>query len=116
MSTALGKLSFYLNDGDNERPNTFVKRIIDFNSVEGMTISGISTLWRERLVDFHHRILFSFFPHLNVSLFDHSPWIHRNGSLAKDFYSKFLAQFVCHAILFDNFRDFGYEARLFFTA
>ncbi|HEY5811921.1 MAG TPA: hypothetical protein VIT23_04635 [Terrimicrobiaceae bacterium] len=107
---ALGKLSFYLNHDRHGRPNTFGMRIIDFQGAEGMAIRNIHTLWREPLVDFHHRILLRFFPHLSASLFDHSMWVHRNGALAPEFYAKFLAQFVCHAMLFENFRDHGYEA------
>ena len=45
-------------------------------------------------------------------IFDGSEWFKSKGILAKNYYKHVLAMAVCHGILFDNFLDYGYEAKL----
>lgn len=109
---ALGKLYFYLDTKGNSETNMFAKKIIDFDAAEKRSIKDIETLWGENLVGFHHRLL-SLEAHdlLESSYFECSDWLHRHGMVAKEYYKQFLALFIMHGILFDNFRDSDAESQ-----
>jgi hypothetical protein len=47
-----------------------------------------------------------------VAFQDFSHWIKRNGGNAEKYYEKYLALFVCHGVLFENYFLFGEEAEL----
>ncbi|HRY31191.1 MAG TPA: hypothetical protein P5328_02275 [Candidatus Paceibacterota bacterium] len=110
---ALGKLMFYLNTDKEGHVNTKNLKIIDFNDSERKNIRDIKTLWGESLVDFHHRILAHFFSDKKLHIYDCSAWFHRNGGHPDGYYYKIFSLFICHAIMFENFRSSGTEGEFF---
>ncbi len=77
--------------------------ILDFNTANGKRFDEIKTHWGEGLSDFHLRLLKEHvkFP---VSVVDESEWIDRNnrGDLLEH-YKKFLALFLVHGILLEDY-------------
>ncbi len=106
---ALGKLYFYRGHGKNNEIIMDAFKIIDFDDSVRKKIVDVKTIWGELLTEFHHRILFFYYPELEKKIFDYSNWLHFHGGLAKNYYYNFLALFISNAILFDNFRDEGKE-------
>jgi hypothetical protein len=86
------------------------RRIIDFNKFDGKSFKNITTLWGENLVDFHHRLISM--KSLAIDQYDASSWYRLNGMKASNYYLKFLALFICHGILFENY-DAGEEEEEF---
>ncbi len=77
--------------------------VIDFNKTSGKPFSSIETLWGESFADFHKN-LFASITKLPVNIVNESDWIdrqHRGNLLAH--YKKFLALFVVHGILFEDY-------------
>ena len=110
---ALGRLFFYLNTDSHGQVNTRGFKIIDFNSAQGLPLCDINTVWGESLVRFHHRILNKWHSECSSNIVDLSEWSHRNGGRAKEYYNSIFALFICHAILFENYRDSGPEGEFF---
>ncbi len=77
--------------------------IVDFNVSDGKRFDAVTTLWGERLVDFHAR-LFARFMREKVENPDDAAWIdrHHRGDLLEH-YKDFLALFVTHGILFEDY-------------
>ncbi|MFZ3138658.1 MAG: hypothetical protein WA126_14845 [Thermodesulfovibrionales bacterium] len=75
--------------------------IIDCTFADGKQFSRIKTLWGERLIDCHHRLLTLHSPEIEIA--DGSRWYSSNGRCASKYYLYFLALFVCHGVLFENF-------------
>lgn len=118
---SLGQLRFF--DGYGKKGGAKIERvnIIDFNSCNGKTFSDIRTLWNESLISFHKR----FFKETYISLkrdnyFEASNWLQKHGSSAKDYYIDFLALFVRHSILFENFlldeKEVDFSRKVFLPA
>jgi len=82
-------------------------RVIKLNENEKRKFNEINTLWGENFVDFHHRILSQRIT--GLQLFDASPWYASKGGKAKESYQYFIALFLCHGILFENFITDGRE-------
>lgn len=99
----LGKLYFHNGKGKNGGDKLGTVKVIDFDSAEGKKLNKIKTLWQEDLMDFHHRILFSFVPEIKSKMFDISEWKKCTGAALEEFYPNFLALFLCNGILFENF-------------
>lgn len=99
----LGKLFF--NDGGGKRGGMKLKtcNVINFNQSNGKKLCHVETLWGENLIDFHHRILGSVVPDIEKKIFDISEWKKKESKSFDEFYLKFLAFFICNAILFENF-------------
>lgn len=112
----LGKLPIYLRvtqKGGELHEQYQNVTIIDFNTANGKPFSEIRTLWGEPLVDFH-RDLFEQFMNRPVQIEDDSLWIdrvHRGDLLAH--YKKFLALFLAHGILFEDYQMDDPEEREF---
>ena len=110
---SLGKLSFYEESkGGNAQTADSPKhatRIIDSMSSEGKRICDIDTFWGESLTDFHCRMLSLY--GAECETFDDFKWFsdrgRRNNPL--QYYNYFLAFFLSHGILFDNFHAKGKE-------
>jgi len=87
------------------------KKIIDLHSgmpkEENKKIRSIKTIWGENLVDFHHRILQTRFP--DIEIFDASEIFGSMGKTAKEYYVKYLSLFIRNGILFENFIEEGRE-------
>jgi hypothetical protein len=116
----LGKLAFH--KGVNKKGETMWEsaRIIDFNDSNNKPISTITTMWGERLVDFHHELFRKSFPqHANCTT-DISEWLRAFGPAAKDYYKQFLALFLRDGLLFENFfidqREFGFTKEIILPA
>lgn len=77
------------------------RRVIRLNENEKRKFTEIKTLWGENFVDFHHRILTQRIT--GLQLFDASQWYASKGGKAKEYYEYFMALFICHGILFENF-------------
>ncbi|OGG48890.1 hypothetical protein A2678_02345 [Candidatus Kaiserbacteria bacterium RIFCSPHIGHO2_01_FULL_53_31] len=106
VKKALGKL--HICRGISQRGETLNEQfqnvsIIDFNSASGHPFNSITTHWGEKLIDFHSR-LFSKFMHEKIENPDDALWIdrHHRGNLLEH-YKDFLALFVTHGILFEDY-------------
>ena len=79
------------------------KKIIEIQKCEGKKFSEIKTISGESLTDLHHKLLFNLAPQTREKLYDISPWFIRNGPRAGNYYLHYLALFICHGVLFENF-------------
>lgn len=102
----LCRLSFFSGDEVSERNNlnrVTRMKIIDFDDAEGKRLSDLRTFWNQALVDFHHELA-GIFPDMARShRYDCSVDFDGKGGSADDFYESYLALFVCHGILFENY-------------
>ena len=96
----LCKLYFYNGKGKHGGNKISALRIIDFNA-EGKRLTEIETLWRENLVDFHHRMLRAAIE--DIKIYDSSPWFNKMGGNHERLYSSHLALLICHGVQFENF-------------
>ncbi|MBF0538628.1 MAG: hypothetical protein HQL03_10295 [Nitrospirae bacterium] len=107
---ALAKMPFF--DGRNKKEETILhyRNIVDFYECDGERISAVNTLWSEKLVDFHHRLLSSMKSY-TIEVCDASSWYWSYGKTAAAYYTRFLSLFICNGILFENFVTNEEEAR-----
>lgn len=99
----LCKLFFFRK---NKKGNSIVvdtKNIINFNKDEGKELGKITTIYGDKLIDMHHKILLSKFPELKNKFIDFSDWFSKTRYISKYYYLYFLSLFVCHGVLFENF-------------
>jgi hypothetical protein len=75
--------------------------IIDFNTWSGKKISDVQTRFERGFVDFHMYMTRSL--DINLEFLDGSDYLHEKGSFGKNYYRYFLAMFVCHGVLFENY-------------
>lgn len=101
----LGKMGF-MNQPINGNGVRYT-RVIRLNENEKRKFTDIKTIWGEKFVDFHHRILTQRIT--GLQLFDASQWYASKGGKAKEYYQYFIALFLCHGILFENFVMDGRE-------
>lgn len=101
----LAKLPFFNGRGEKGGEKISSLKVIDFNTSRGKKISEIETLWGQSLIDFHHQLFNEAYKEKNkeVIFFDASEWFLKSGGDAKEYYRNFLALFVSHGILFENF-------------
>ena len=78
-------------------------KIVDFNANEGRMFTEIDTVWGEKIIDVHHRVLYATFPILKNKVIDFTPWFSQTRHLTKYYYLYFLSLFVCNGVLFENF-------------
>lgn len=77
--------------------------IVDFATASGKPLCDIKTLWGESLISFHTS-LFSVLTKSDVRITDDADWIDRNGrGSLLDHYKKFLALFLVHGVLFEDY-------------
>ena len=100
---SLGKMPFYSGRAKNGSMKIKNFSIIDFDSSHGEKISSVTTKWGQSLVDFHHEFFNRRFPSFKDSIVDASDWYANNGGNPTEYYEKFLALFIRHGILFENF-------------
>lgn len=101
----LAKMVFYHGLGKNGGRKTKNREIVDFGACERKPMNEITTLWGENFVGFHHRL---FNGNGKCELIEGTEWAKNFGG-AKRYYYYFLACFICHGILFDNFLNSGQE-------
>jgi len=104
---ALGKMIFHHGKGRNGGDKINPCRVIDFTRWDGKPANQIETLWGEDFVAFHHRLLTSYFP--TVEIHDCTAWLKRLGGRPELFWPRVLGLFVCDCILFENFHLDGQE-------
>jgi hypothetical protein len=77
--------------------------VVDINTINGVPFQEITTQWGQSLCSFHEELCVSFFKD-RVQIVDDSEWIQRNnrGDLLEH-YKKFLALFIVHGILFEDY-------------
>jgi len=98
----LGKLAFFEKrdkTGDVVMHHT---KVIDLMKNDNKRFSDIETLEREKLIDFHHRLLAQSAAK-KIEICDMSKWLAENGGHASEYYKRVLAFFVCHGVLFESF-------------
>jgi hypothetical protein len=97
----LAKLAIF--NGRNKHGEAMItyKKLIDLRAMDNKRFSEIDTLWGENLVAFHHGLMRRHLP--GVEVFDVSHWHHFNGNNAAEYYRYFLALFVCHGLLIEDF-------------
>lgn len=100
---ALGKLLFFGGKGKKGGSKIDALNIIDFNQSNGKQISSLLTLWGQNFVDFHHEFFDTCFRSMPGTSYDSSDWFSHNGRSANGYYKSFLALFIKHGILFENF-------------
>lgn len=99
----LGKLSIFKGMGKNNHSIVKKYNVIDFNKCNGLPMKFLQTNTGESFIDFHHKLLDRIIPGADKYLFDSSDWLKSNGVVAKKYYKKYLALFLVHGILFENF-------------
>jgi hypothetical protein len=90
-------------NGRNKNGEAIVsyRKVIDLKASDNLKFYEIARLWGQNLVEFHHELLQKQLP--GMESFDMSNWHHFNGTGAKGYYPYFLALFMCHGVLFENF-------------
>lgn len=118
LKRSLGKLSICLSI--RPKGTEFVEEyrnitIVDFASANGKKFCDIKTLWGEPLSDFHSGLL-SRYTREGVIITDDSEWIsrHHRGDISEH-YKDFLAFFVCHGVLFEDYLISDNEELAFIT-
>ncbi|MCX5903886.1 MAG: hypothetical protein NTV89_10560 [Proteobacteria bacterium] len=96
-----GKMAFYRGKNKNGEAIFHYTKVVDLVESDGKKLNEIKTLWGENFVDFHHRI--SMTNSFKVDIFDNSKWLIKKGHKPADYYPFYLALFICHGILFENF-------------
>ncbi|MDD5463750.1 MAG: hypothetical protein PHP62_01270, partial [Candidatus Moranbacteria bacterium] len=101
---SLGKLSFLRHKSPQNKCDGKNKvNVVDMMGSDGKRLCDINTFWGENLVDFHHRMMFSY--GIEMETFDDFKWFnHKKGENdILEYYKKFFALFLCNGILFENF-------------
>lgn len=111
LKHCLGKLKFQQDISQHSTARIKSQTIIDFNGSQGKKIKDINTIWKQSLVDFHHKLLGSEVPDYNKYLFDASNWFYRRGGCARSYYLQYIALFIRNGICFENFVLKGDELR-----
>jgi len=99
----LARMFFYRKAADLRSFPVYAPKVIDFNEHEGKKFSEITTLWGESIAEFHHNLLFQAVPEIKGKILDFSSWFDSARISSKFYYLHFLALFVCHGVLFENF-------------
>ena len=97
----LGKMAFLNGKDRKSQPIIQYQTIIRVEACNSRPFRHIETLWGEDFIRFHHRLLTQ--SSFDGFLFDGSAWFGSKGGSAKKYYPYFLALFICHGILFENF-------------
>jgi len=116
LKKALGRL--HVTTGITKHGSEFKEhfenvRVVDFNTSSGKTFGDIKTVWGESLADFHNN-LFAQITGVRTEIVDDSEWIdrHHRGQLVPH-YRKFLALFILHGVLFEDYSLDDKEERKF---
>ncbi len=79
-------------------------KVVDFNKYEGKLLSEIETLNGKRLVQFHHDLFTKSSAGIQKPfIYDFSEWFLKHRNKNGFYYFDYLALFVCHGVLFENF-------------
>ncbi len=96
----------YFNHGVGKHGGSKIEglNVVNFNLMEGKCLKDVSTIWNNKLVDFHHSLLKQSSIDTDFDeIVDFSKWFDKHKIKSKHWYLHYLALFLCHGILFDNF-------------
>ena len=99
----LCKLYFDMGEGKRGGRKTDCFKVVDFDKLEGKRFSDIRTLENKSLIDFHHDMLSKIDQNINFQTIDFSDWFNKTRNESEYYYLYYLALFLCHGILFENF-------------
>jgi hypothetical protein len=104
----MGKMMFCAEKGEKgEVCKTSNYHLFDFTHNDMKCFSEIRTFWGESFVDFSRSLTAKHLP--NIEFIDTTKWIRSFGNFPQNYYHRFLALFICHGTLFENFLDNGAE-------
>lgn len=98
----LGKMALFQGTDRHGEIVMRHRKVIDVKRYDNARFSAIETLDGDRLVDFHHGLVRKRLG-AAIEIQDISQWIEAHGTVARDYYRKVLAFFVCHGVLFESF-------------
>jgi hypothetical protein len=110
----LCKLFFFRENSNGVATLANTLKIVNFNEEEGKVFGNIKTVWGEKIVDVHHKLLYIDKPALAGKVVDFSQWFSETRYLSKYYYLYYLSLFVCHGVLFENFLAADKEESRFF--
>lgn len=100
----LCRMFFYNGRGKRGGDKLSTLKVVDFNKMEGKKMEQLKTVNGKNFVDFHHKILKKSVPQLKTGkISDFSDWFNKHRKKSKEYYVHYLALFLTHGILFDNF-------------
>ena len=100
----LCRMFFHNGNGKRGGEKISTRMIVDFNKSEGKKMKDIKTVDDTYFVDFHHKILKKVIPKVDMkTIYDFSDWFNEHRKISKYYYLHYLALFLTHGILFDNF-------------
>ncbi len=101
---SLGQLRIHGEVNKNDSYPIEKITIVDFANHDGKKLRDVLTVWNEPLQDFHRK-LFKVHKHNidDITFYDASEWLHRNGGTAKEYYKNFFLLLICNGVLFENF-------------
>ncbi|MEI7890862.1 MAG: hypothetical protein WCI36_02740 [bacterium] len=86
---------------------------ISFDEFEGVCFDKISTIWGEKFVCFHHRLLNC--DEKDIDICDISDWYELKGGFAHSYMKYFMSLFLCNGILFENYLIGTTDEEKYFT-
>ncbi len=101
----LYKMFFFDGMGKKGGMKIDTLRITDMGTSEGKKIKDATTIWGENLVEFHNRLFRQELERqdMKCEIHDVDGWYKRKGIVPEKYYLAYLALFLCHGILFENF-------------
>lgn len=107
------RCNMYFFEGKGKGGGNIIKskKVVDFDVFDGKKIREVETLWKTPLLDFHHSLIKEICPEALENIVDVSDWVMKNGKTANKFYLHYLAWFICHGVLFENFPIDGKEGK-----
>ncbi|MEI7425783.1 MAG: hypothetical protein WCK16_02545 [Candidatus Moraniibacteriota bacterium] len=108
----LGKMYFYGGSGKNGGSKLSALKVLNYkNNNDGKKMYELETVWGNNLADFHHQLLDSADNDYSLSRLDVSDFFKSVGLHAEEYYPYFLALFICHGVLFENYLLSNEQAR-----
>lgn len=99
----LCRMFFHNGIGKKNGDKIDTLNIIDFNVSEGKLMNQVKTIWNEKLIDFHHNLLEKETRANSKEIFDITKWFNKHRNQGEYYYLHYLALFLAHGILFENF-------------
>lgn len=100
----LCRMFFYNGIGKKGGHKIDSKKVVNFNKEEGKKMRNMKTLCGTNFLDFHHKVLKKSIPGVKEKdICDFSLWFNKHRKLSKYYYLHYLALFLVHGILFENF-------------
>jgi hypothetical protein len=100
----LCKMFFHDGNGKKGGDRIDTSMIVNFNKFEGEKMKNIETIQGEDFVGFHHDLTRKAHPDIDTKkIFDFSDWFNSHREMSEYYYLHYLALFLVHGVLFDNF-------------